>query len=84
MRDCYRQVCSEIKAMISFAVGYLKQLICAFVFFAFAKSRFSHDAAQIKMPPSVGFFSHASSSHSMMLLSEHKGQGRVAHLSIHC
>ena len=37
-------MCSENKALISFAVT--AKLICVFVF-AYAKSRFSHDTAQI-------------------------------------
>ena len=38
--------CSENKALISFAIT--AKLICVFVF-AYAKSRFSHDAAQLKL-----------------------------------
>ena len=38
------QLCSETEALISFAVN--AKLICVFVF-AYAKSRFSHDEAQI-------------------------------------
>ena len=38
----------KTKALISFAVT--AKLICVFVF-AYAKSRFSHDAAHIIMPP---------------------------------
>ena len=43
MRDCTIYVAKK-KALISFAVT--AKLICVFVF-AYAKSRFSHDAAQI-------------------------------------
>ena len=46
-RDC--TICvAKTKALISFAVT--AKLICVFVF-AYAKSRFSHDAAQIKHHP---------------------------------
>ena len=45
-RDCTIRV-AKTKALISFAVT--AKLICVFVF-AYAKSRFSHDAAHIKVP----------------------------------
>ena len=44
MRDCTIRV-AKTKVLISFAVT--AKLICVFVF-AYAKSRFSHDAAQIE------------------------------------
>ena len=42
--DCAIYICAKTKVLISSVVT--TQLICAFVF-SYAKSRFSHDAAQL-------------------------------------
>ena len=46
MEGLYYPYSEKTKALISFAVT--AKLICVFVF-AYAKSRFSHDAAQLKV-----------------------------------
>ena len=53
-RDCTTCV-AKTKALISFAVT--AQLLCGFIF-AYAKSRFSHDAAQIAFLKTANYNVH--------------------------
>ena len=64
MRNCTIFV-SKTKALISFAVT--AKLICVF-FSAYAKSRFSHDAAQIVLKQARGSYSNLYMKHELLEL----------------